>query len=299
MLATDGRVLVADFGIAKAVEGADLTSDGAMVGTAKYLAPEQVEAGPVDGRTDLYALGIVLYESLTGTAPFVGDSDTATALARLSRDPEPMRARRPDVPPALEAVVVRAMARRPADRFPDARSMRHALQACASAPAFVPEGPIALPPLSPAPPAPILDEVVDADPTPRRRRRWPIVLIVLALLAAAVGVIVSLRPGPASALTIATVTSFDPNGDNGSENDAALGRSHDQDAATAWTSERYRNPNLATGKGGVGLVVRLVRSADLDTLTLTTPSNGWSASVYVTNGEPPESLRGWGEPVAR
>jgi serine/threonine-protein kinase len=70
LLSADGRVLVADFGIAKAAEGADLTNDGAMVGTAKYLAPEQVEGAAVDGRTDLYALGIVLYEALTGSVPF-------------------------------------------------------------------------------------------------------------------------------------------------------------------------------------------------------------------------------------
>ncbi|MEZ5177419.1 MAG: protein kinase [Acidimicrobiales bacterium] len=68
LLSADGRVLVADFGIAKAAEGADLTSDGGMVGTAKYLAPEQIEGGRIDGRTDLYALGVVLYEALTGAA---------------------------------------------------------------------------------------------------------------------------------------------------------------------------------------------------------------------------------------
>lgn len=127
LLAADGRVLVADFGIAKAAEGSDLTSDGSMVGTAKYLAPEQVEGGPIDGRTDLYALGVVLYEALTGVPPFVADSDLSTALARLHRDPVRPRQLRPEIPPTVEAVVGRALARRPDDRFPNAAAMRAAL----------------------------------------------------------------------------------------------------------------------------------------------------------------------------
>ncbi|MCU1498826.1 MAG: serine/threonine protein kinase, partial [Acidimicrobiales bacterium] len=138
LLSADGRVLVADFGIAKAAEGADLTSDGSMVGTAKYLAPEQVEGGPIDGRTDLYALGVVLYEALTGQAPFVADTDTGTALARLHRDPVPPRELRPQIPLAVERVVTRAMARRPGDRFADAAAFRQALLAAGADPAKAP-----------------------------------------------------------------------------------------------------------------------------------------------------------------
>ena len=106
-------MLVADFGIAKAAEGNDLTTAGAMVGTAKYLAPEQVEGGAIDGRADLYALGIVLYEALAGVPPFVADTDAATALARLHRDPTPLREHRPEVPEAVAGVIHQAMARRP------------------------------------------------------------------------------------------------------------------------------------------------------------------------------------------
>ncbi|MCB0962861.1 MAG: serine/threonine protein kinase, partial [Acidimicrobiales bacterium] len=113
LLASDGRVLVADFGIAKAVEGQDLTGTGTMIGTAKYLAPEQVQGAPVDGRADLYALGVVLYEALAGQPPFAADTDAATALARLQHDPAPLRSHRAEVPPAVEAVVLQALARRP------------------------------------------------------------------------------------------------------------------------------------------------------------------------------------------
>ena len=79
--------MVTDFGIAKVRDDTDLTSTGTMLGTVKYLAPEQVESAPVDARTDVYALGVVLYESLVGRPPFVGDTAAATALARLHQTP--------------------------------------------------------------------------------------------------------------------------------------------------------------------------------------------------------------------
>ncbi|MEO7556824.1 MAG: protein kinase, partial [Acidimicrobiales bacterium] len=91
LLSNDGRVLVADFGIAKAAEVSDLTGTGTTLGTVKYLSPEQVEGANVDARTDVYALGVVLYECLCGRPPFVADTEAATALARLHQ--EPMRPR--------------------------------------------------------------------------------------------------------------------------------------------------------------------------------------------------------------
>ena len=131
LLSDDGRVMVADFGIAKAAEAADLTPTGIMVGTAKYLAPEQVEGGPVDGRTDLYALGVVLYEALCGRPPFTADTDAATALARLQRDPLRPRQIRASIPRPVEDVIMRALTRDPAGRYPDAASFRAALLSAA------------------------------------------------------------------------------------------------------------------------------------------------------------------------
>jgi eukaryotic-like serine/threonine-protein kinase len=124
LLSEDGRVKVGDFGIAKAAESADLTQEGSFVGTAKYLAPEQVESKPVDGRTDLYSLGIVLYEMLCGRVPFEGDSSSATALARLHQEPLRPRQIRPGIPRALEAITMQLLARSPDDRFPTAADVR-------------------------------------------------------------------------------------------------------------------------------------------------------------------------------
>jgi serine/threonine protein kinase len=127
MLSDDGRVLVADFGIAKILDSADVTATSTLLGTAKYLAPEQVEGRAVDARTDVYALGAVLYECLCGRPPFERDSPSATALARLTAAVEPASTRAPGVSATLDPVLGRALARAPADRYPSASDLRSAL----------------------------------------------------------------------------------------------------------------------------------------------------------------------------
>jgi tRNA A-37 threonylcarbamoyl transferase component Bud32 len=127
LLSEDGRVKVGDFGIAKAAESADLTQEGSFLGTAKYLAPEQVEAKPVDARTDLYSLGVVLYEMLCGRVPFEADTSSGTALARLHSDPQRPRLVKAGVPRELEAITMRLLARDPANRYPTAADARAAL----------------------------------------------------------------------------------------------------------------------------------------------------------------------------
>ncbi|MEZ5215210.1 MAG: protein kinase [Ilumatobacteraceae bacterium] len=123
LVTPEGRVLLTDFGIAKALEGeTDLTSENIMMGTAKYLSPEQVRGRKLDGRADLYSLGLVLYECLVGRVPFLGDNDAATALARLQRDPTPISRLRPTLPAGLPELIHRLLARNPDERPPPARS---------------------------------------------------------------------------------------------------------------------------------------------------------------------------------
>ncbi|MBA2528895.1 MAG: protein kinase [Euzebyales bacterium] len=131
LIGNDGSVKVADFGIAKAEEaGGDLTKTGMVLGTAAYVAPEQITGSHrIDGRADQYALGCVLYEALTGRQPFRGDSALVTAAKRLETDPMPVRSVRPDVPRGLDAVIMRALAREPADRYPRTGQMADALGA--------------------------------------------------------------------------------------------------------------------------------------------------------------------------
>lgn len=127
LLAGDGRVLLTDFGIATRGRQ-DLTSDDVMMGTAKYLSPEQVEGQPATTQADLYSLGVVLYECLAGRAPFLGESDAATALARLRADPIPLRTLRPGIPSRLATLVRRCLARDPGDRPRSAAVLRDLLR---------------------------------------------------------------------------------------------------------------------------------------------------------------------------
>ena len=116
LLSDDGRVLVTDFGIAKVLDEPDITRTAQLVGTMKYLAPEQVEGGPVDGRTDIYALGAVLFEALCGEPPFRAESPAAVALARLHRDaPRPAQIVA-GIPADLEQTILRALRREPSQR---------------------------------------------------------------------------------------------------------------------------------------------------------------------------------------
>src|SRR4249919_546708 len=211
----DGRVKVTDFGIAKAAGGDDLTRTGTVVGTARYLAPEQVNGNKVDGRVDVYALGLILYEMLAGSAPFAGDSDMATAVARLTNAPEPIRMARPEVSRHLEDVVARSLARDPDYRYQSAQALKDAL---APGLDMAPTGPLA-PPLPPRPESPppaghSPTQVAPSPPSPgpphpappaRRARRWPWLLLILLLLVA----------GGITAFVFSNLSSDDPSGGGG------------------------------------------------------------------------------------
>src|SRR5438874_13483972 len=122
MADAEGRLKVTDFGIARAGVS-QMTEPGSIIGTAQYLSPEQAKGAPVDQTSDLYSVGVVLYELLTGVAPFSGDTPVEIALKHLSSAPEPPPARRAEIPRELDLVVLRALAKDPADRYPSAEEM--------------------------------------------------------------------------------------------------------------------------------------------------------------------------------
>ncbi len=119
-VAPDGRIKVMDFGIARAGTS-QMTETGSIIGTAQYLSPEQAKGAPVGPASDIYSVGIVLYEMLTGSVPFTGDTPLEIAMKHLSAIPEPPSEQRPEVPHELDSIVLRALAKRPEDRYQSRR----------------------------------------------------------------------------------------------------------------------------------------------------------------------------------
>ncbi len=307
LLCTDGRVKVADFGIAKSEDHTEVTREDSVMGTASYLSPEQLEGTAVDRRSDLYALGLIIYECLVGRIPFEGTSGAAVALARLHVDPVDPRRYRADVPPSLATTVMRALRRDPAERFDDAAEFRAALLETA------PPRPLAVAGV------PTIASSGELHPRPseapgfgRSERRWLVPALGIIMIAGALVVAGTLLrqntsdsvtppstlPPPAEAPVVASVGTFDPSGTGApGENDQLAPAAVDGNIATAWRTETYDTSTFFPGKDGVGLLVQLDRPALLDSVTVDSSPNGWSGEIYlVTQGEMPDPATG--EPAA-
>jgi serine/threonine-protein kinase len=124
LITAEGDIKVTDFGIARAGTSEALTQTGAVMGTAAYFSPEQAQGLPVDGRSDVYSLGVVLYEMVTGAPPFTGESPVAVAYKHVREEPEPPTARAPDLPPDLEHIILTAMAKDADARYQTADELR-------------------------------------------------------------------------------------------------------------------------------------------------------------------------------
>ncbi|HEY2935304.1 MAG TPA: protein kinase [Gaiellaceae bacterium] len=285
LLNGDGKPKVTDFGIARSIDVAGVTQTGTVLGTSHYMAPEQASGRRVDAQSDVYSLGAVLYELLTGEVPFDADSFVAVAMQHV-HDPAPsVLERRPDCPLRVAAAVDRALAKDPRDRFP-------------SMDAFAAELGAALGALDRADPdtaatmivpGRVMRESAPRRTRPRRRVSWPLlaVLLGLILLAAAIAGIVLTRGdggtstaggAPSPPVQLRAVQAYDPFG-GGSEHPERVAYATDGNATTYWETEHYRNFT----KPGVGLVLDAGRDTKLSELGVASGTPGFQAQVKVSD----------------
>ncbi|HEV8421579.1 MAG TPA: protein kinase, partial [Actinomycetota bacterium] len=303
LVADDGRVQVTDFGIAKAAfTGADLTTTGKALGTVRYLSPEQVQGSEVDARSDLYSVGVVLYELLTGRAPFQAESDMAVALMRLNQDPVPPRAYRGGIPREVEAAVLRALARQPENRFQSAESMRAALERAVGSRDLSATKPFpvhrARPLGRPAEP----HEPVSAGSVFRSWMLIPLIVVILAAAAIAGGLALGRlelggplgvraapespgggEPRSLSEISIVAVRDVDPEGD-GAEHPEDTGLAIDGERSTAWSTDHYNSAEFGGLKDGLGLYLDLGKKVRAERIILVSSTQGWTFEIRAASG---------------
>jgi eukaryotic-like serine/threonine-protein kinase len=302
----EGSAKVTDFGIARSIDDTGLTADGRVLGTTDYVSPEQALGHDVNGQSDIYSLGIVLFEMLTGDVPFHGENQVSVAMKHVREDLPDVQKRRPDVSAGLAAILDRMTTKDLKRRYSDALTLQADLEdalatelsrtgrSTGEATAILrtlPEGARRRLPL-------------------RMRRPMPIIAM-LALLAVATVVIVLLakegvdrttrgtgagttKPEPGTKVVSVKRTSandFDPLGDD-EEHHAKAFNAVDKDSGTEWDTEGYQGGQL--GKDGVGIYVDAEPGVDARSIEIATPDPGWKAEIRVADGDdPPEDVEDW------
>ncbi len=281
LLNGDGEPKVTDFGIARTLDvERGVTQTGTVLGTSNYLSPEQANGEPVTPATDVYSLGVVLYELLTGEVPFRGDNVVAVALKHAQETPPSLLEHRPEAPVRLAAAVDRALEKDPARRFPSMGELAAELRRSLREPGSFETEPTIVRP------RPVLRVPHRKRP---RRRRWPGAALLLLVAAAAIvaGVLGFGSTGrhgspaisPGGPVKLAGVTGYDPQGTDHAEHNGDAPKATDGNAATFWQTEHYDSPAFGGLKNGVGLVVDAGTATKLSKLTVTSDTPGFTADV--------------------
>jgi serine/threonine-protein kinase len=300
LLSGEGEVKVTDFGIARSLHMEHgVTQTGTVLGTAEYLAPEQASGKPVSPATDVYSLGVVLWELLAGDAPFVGENFVAVALRHVNEPPPSLLERRPDVSPRLDAAVQRALAKDPARRFPSMAAFAKELRACLADA----DGAAPLPPFEHDAGATLITRPAPAPPPARRRRsrrRRPLgwVLLALAIAAAAFAAVFLLGGaghrhsgsggggGPSgSTVKLHGVGDYVPSGSPDTHADTAPAAT-DGDPGTPWITQIYGSSDFGgLLPQGLGLVVDAGSTVRLTQLTVTPTASGSGFTAHIGVGD--------------
>ena len=312
LIASDGTVKVTDFGIAKALSGADatLTSPGTVVGTAAYVAPEQLEESTIDARADIYSLGVLLYECLTGRPAFSGDTPTATAAMRLTHELLPPRQVRADVPRSLDDVIVRATRRNRDERFATGADMAGALSVLVTTkPSDLTiqllddrlpssEHPVDEEPRSYSGPIP-----VSRNEYARRMVAAFAGGLVLALVAWLVSVAMAddEEAPAATEWEVVETDVFDPTEPLRPDNVQDAGHATDEDPQTIWRTEEYETADFGGQKEGIGLVFDLGEEREVRGMVVELMRGGLDVELYKAAElpDPAEGLEAWGDPKVR
>ncbi|HEX4525222.1 MAG TPA: protein kinase [Gaiellaceae bacterium] len=286
LLNGNGQAKVTDFGIARSLDVQHgMTQTGTVLGTSDYIAPEQAQGHRVDEHTDIYSLGVVLYELLTSQVPFPGENFVAVAMRHINEPPPPIRDQRPDVSPRLEAAVQKAMAKDPQDRFATMADFCLELESCLTEEQGATQ--------------------VMAPRVQRQRRKrgvspWPLLLVLAALIA--IGAVIAALilhngtgvfsihhastpgAGGGAPVQLTAVTAYDPYGSPpGEEHNAQAPSATDNNAGTYWETEHYHSDQL--GKAGVGLVLDAKRAVQLRVLGIATGTPGFTAMIRAGDSE--------------
>jgi eukaryotic-like serine/threonine-protein kinase len=290
LLSEEGEVKVTDFGIARSLHVEQgVTQTGTVLGTGEYLAPEQASGKPVSAATDVYSLGVVLWELLAGDVPFVGENFVAVALRHVNEPPPSLLQRRPDVSPRLEAAVDRALAKDPAHRFPSMAAFAKELRACLAEP-----GGDAPPPVEDDAALTLITRPAPSPARARRRsrRRGPLwALLALVVAGAAFAAVVLLggagrhagTPGggsPGPAVPLHGIGNYDPDGATDTHADSAPAAT-DGSSATSWFTQTYFSQAFGGLKQGLGLLLDAGTASKLAQLTVSTPTPGFQARIEV------------------
>jgi hypothetical protein len=304
LIDAEGSAKVTDFGIARSLDEEGLTADGRVLGTTDYVSPEQALGHPVTGQSDVYSLGIVVWEMLTGEVPFQGENQVAVAMKHVREALPDVQARRPEVSSSLAAVIDRATAKHLDRRYTSASELIADLEdvlALETARAGGTSGEAT---------------TVIGTLSPRVRRRLPfrvrypgwLALGALLTAGATAAVLVALShqthrgtgtigaskpPGLLDVrLSQSAATDYDPYGTPvPSEHPAERNFAVDRDPSTFWSTESYSG-GLGS-KPGVGIYVDADPGVVGRALEVRTPNPGWSAGVYASDGPPPKDISGW------
>jgi serine/threonine protein kinase len=308
LIDADGRAKVTDFGIARELEQDGLTKTGRVLGTTDYVSPEQAMGQPVDARSDIYSLGILLYEMLTGDVPFKADNLVGVAMKHVNEKVPDVQKRRRDVSSALAAVVERATEKKPEKRYQDMNAMLADLENAL-------EVEVARAGHSTGEATTVLNSVSTRRLLTPRRISIAGILLVLAATAAAL-VIAGLSGDDkqhsgggggsggstpsGSEVELTGAQDFDPPPGDEDEHGDEVKLAIDGIPNTTWQTETYSGgPDLSasTGKAGVGLIVQTDQAVEADSISVGTTQGGWSADIYASDSGPPQDLAGWGDPI--